>query len=123
MLQHDKDALLCDLAETYHIFDIKALPLDKVALFSYGLSEDSRIKRSMNGNKAKLDTLLLASISDALRTLVYFQTEDAQHGRNRPESIVARLTGKEESHDSNVRTFKTIEDFEKAYKEAFEKGE
>ena len=39
MLNTDSDALECDLAETYHIYNYKELPLKKVALFSVGLRE------------------------------------------------------------------------------------
>lgn len=122
MIHCDRDMLLCDLAETYHIYDLQELPLNKVALFSYGLSEESRIKRKMRGDKVVLDTMLRALIADNLRTLVYFQTEDARKGINKPESIVNKLLGKEEqSHE--YMTFKTSEDFQKEYERVFEKGE
>ena len=49
MLNLDKDALLCDLAETYHIYDYKSLPCKMVATFSCGLRADSRIKMKIAG--------------------------------------------------------------------------
>lgn len=44
MIQTDEDALICDLAETYQIYDYRQLPAYQVAVFSYGLRDDSRIK-------------------------------------------------------------------------------
>ena len=40
----DKEALECDLAETYGIYDINTLPISKIAIFAKGLREKSRIK-------------------------------------------------------------------------------
>lgn len=45
MVAEDEDALICDLAETYQIYDYRSLPLQKVAVFCAGLRENSRIKR------------------------------------------------------------------------------
>ena len=49
MVKTDKDAWMCDLAETYHIYDYESLPLSKVAIFSVGLRANSRIKMKMQG--------------------------------------------------------------------------
>ena len=37
MIKTDEDALICDLAETYQIYDYKSLPAYMVATFSVGL--------------------------------------------------------------------------------------
>ena len=66
MFNLDKQALICDLAETYGIFDYKALPVNMVALFSLGLRDNSRIKLKMAGQTQSNDTLLLALIYDNL---------------------------------------------------------
>ena len=49
MIATDENALLCDLAETYGIFDFNALPVETLAALSFGLRENSRIKRKMSG--------------------------------------------------------------------------
>ena len=50
MKQLDEDALVCDLAETYGIYDYKQLPLLKVAVFAYWISEyHSLLSPSSNG--------------------------------------------------------------------------
>lgn len=113
MIKIDEDALMCDLAETYQIYDYRQLPPTKVAVFSCGLRDDSRIKMKLSGQFVPLDTLLLAGISDRLSNLVWFQTEDGQKGKNRPPSMVEMLTNKKTKSDKNVVTFGSGEDFDR----------
>ena len=40
MIKTDEDALICDLAETYRIYDYRQLPAYQVAVFSFGLRDD-----------------------------------------------------------------------------------
>ena len=112
MIRFDEDALICDLAETYQIYDYRQLPLQMVAVFSYGLREDSRIKMSISKQSVPLETMLLAGLSDRLSLLLWTKTKDAEHGRNRPASILESLTNvkKESSHLS----FDSGEEFMKA---------
>lgn len=108
MLNTDKGSLECDLAETYGIYDYERLPLSKVATFSYGLRENSRIKMAMTDSKVSTDTLLLASAVDQLNFIAWSKTEDAQHGHGRPKSVVnALINPQEPDHE----TFTTAEDF------------
>ena len=109
MLKHDRDALICDFAETYHIHDFKRLPAQTVAVLAVGLRDDSRIKMSMSGAKAPADILLLASAVDRLSLLVWMRTKDAEKGRNRPKSVLDGLFQKE----NQTVTYSSGEDFEK----------
>lgn len=111
MFKIDEDALLCDLAETYQIYDFKQLPLSKVAVFSYGLRDDSRIKMRMNEQNVTLDNLLLAGINDALNMLVWFKTKDGQKGNNKPELLTSKLVGIAEKTSDN-EVFVSGQDFE-----------
>lgn len=120
MITTDEDALICDLAETYHIFDYRSLPLSKVATFSVGLRDDSRIKMKMNGMDYTFERILLASITDRLAQLVWMQSQDGADGINRPNSIVAQLLGAE---SKEVVGFDTPEEFEKEWKHIQERGE
>nr|DAY23742.1 MAG TPA: protein of unknown function (DUF5361) [Caudoviricetes sp.] len=113
MLKTDEEALICDLAETYRIYDYRQLPAYQAAVFSVGLREDSRIKQAMSGNQASFDTLLSAAMLDRLTTLVWFKTSDGQKGRNRPESIAAKLTGSTKEGEREIMVFDSGEDFEK----------
>jgi len=47
MIHTDEDALICDLAETYHIFNYRELPPSLAATLSVGLKDDSRIKKEV----------------------------------------------------------------------------
>lgn len=113
MIKIDEDALICDLAETYNIYDFRQLPLLKVAVFACGLHENSRIKMKLTNQKVTLKELLLAKISDGIDTLIWFKTEDGQNNRNRPESIANRLLGKMDDTKETVG-FATGEEFEAA---------
>nr|DAN04145.1 MAG TPA: protein of unknown function (DUF5361) [Caudoviricetes sp.] len=115
MIKTDEDALMCDLAETYNIFDYKQLPLTSVAVFACGLKADSRIKMKLSGFKLHLDTLLLASIYDTLNILLWTKTKDALKNKNRPKSI---LSGIENTKSDEVVAYHSSEEFLKArYKE------
>lgn len=93
MIKTDEDALICDLAETYQIYDYRRLPARRVAVFSVGLRADSRIYMKMTGRNIPDDIFLKALIADRLTTLVWFKTADGQKNRKRPESLVASLLG------------------------------
>lgn len=120
MLNTDEDAVICDLAETYQIYDYKDMPPDKVAIFCSGLRDDSRIKLKMTGQKVKLDTMLLASIVDRLSILVWTKTKDGQKGRNQPKSIVDSINKPVKVKEELV--FATGEDFEKARNKILREG-
>lgn len=115
MLETDEEALICDLAETYHIFNYKALPLKTVALLASGLRDDSRIKLKLSNQKASFETILLAAAVDRLSILLWGNTEDGQKNRNRPKMIVPQLTG--EATKPELAMFSTLEEFEKGRKE------
>ena len=107
---------MCDLAETYQIYDYRQLPATRVAVFAYGLRDDSRIKMRLSGQTVPTDRFLLAGILDELRTLVWYQSEDGHKGVNRPTSITNLLLGKKEEKDDEIVVYETGKDFEKARK-------
>ena len=47
MINLSEYALICDFAETYHIFDYRSLPVKLAATLSAGLRDDSRSKMIM----------------------------------------------------------------------------
>ena len=112
MIQTDENALICDLAETYHIYDYKKLPLTQVAIFAIGLKDNSRIKMKMSDQLVPMETLLFAGIFDRLSLLLWGQTKDGQKGKNRPTMIFETLTVKK-SKESDVIVFSSGEDYEK----------
>lgn len=113
MLAADRNAVICDLAETYGILDYKALPVPLLATLCSGLRETSRIKMRLSGMPVPSDVVLLAAAVDKLAWLVWAQTTDGQKGRNRPASVLEELLGRH-SDKGRLRTFDTPADFEAA---------
>lgn len=114
MLSEDKDALICDLAETYGIYDYRALPASRLATLAVGLREDSRIKMRLMGAKAPKTDLLLAAMVDRLSMLLWMKSEDGKNGTNRPPSILSVILGTEQE-DKAVEAFESDQDFEAAW--------
>ena len=115
MVVFDEDALICDMAETYGIFDLYALPVKLAATLAVGLREDSRIKIKMSGMKMDFQKYILAALFDKVNWLCWTKTKDAQHGTHVPESILDLLlqTEKQNSADEFV-VFDSPEAFEAA---------
>jgi len=109
MIKVDENALICDLAETYKIYNYRQLPPSTVAIFSIGLRDDSRIKMKISGAKVSPNILLLSGIIDRLNLLLWTKTKDAEKGRNKPKSILEHLYKEE----SDVSAFASGKEFEK----------
>ena len=125
MINFDEDALICDLAETYQIYDYRSLPVKLVATLSAGLRDDSRIKMAAAGATARQDILLLATIADRVEAFRYGFSSDAEKGINQPPSLVDVILGREtetKASKSGVVGFSSVEEFQKAMS-AFETGE
>lgn len=121
MIKTDETALICDLAETYGIYEYRSLPASKVAAFSVGLRDESRIKMLMNKHKYPLNTILMASILDSLKMLSWSFVGSA-NGEERPESLTAILLGIEQENEKENNGFNSPEDFERARNEILESG-
>lgn len=115
MISANRNALLCDLAETYGIFDFEALPVSTLATLSVGLRDDSRIKMYMTGAKVSRSEILLAAAVDRLSMLWWAKTEDGQNNVNRPKSMLSIILGEQEKQTSNVEAFDTADEFEAAW--------
>jgi len=122
MIHVDEDALICDLAETYQIYDYKSLPAHLVATFSCGLEDDSRIKRKLSGLTVPINIMMMASITDSVNTLVWFNSEDGHKNRNRPKSILESLLYPDKTEPDEIETFETPEEFETYKREILRKG-
>ena len=120
MIQMDEDALICDLAETYGIFDYKSLPARTVATLASGLSDTSRIKRKIAGEGITFERLMLINIYDKLAWIAWSKTQEAHDGGEPPETLLERILGRTESEDEVV--FDSGEEFEK-YRDKILRGE
>lgn len=114
MINLDEGALICDLAETYHIYDYRSLPLRLVATLSAGLRDNSRIKLIAAGAPAAHETILLATIADRIEMFRYGFSSDAAKGKNKPISIVEALYGEGKTKTKGVTSFETVDAFEAA---------
>lgn len=92
--------LICDMAETYHVYDWRALPGRLAATLAAGLREDSRVKMAAAGQKVRTETLLGAICADALRVQIWQNSRDGMKGKNPPSSIVEKLLEMPTSNDS-----------------------
>lgn len=96
-----------------------------LAVLAAGLSPSSRIMRKKTGQAVDTTTLLLALAVDRLAVLAWLQTEDARHGRNRPESLAGRLLRGAEAKkqaDADYEVFDTPDAFLTARAIAIMKG-
>ena len=119
MIRIDEQALICDLAETYQIYDYKSLPAKLVAIFSVGLRENSRIKMKMAGMKAPIETVMLATITDAINATMWAITGG---NKDKPPRFTELILEKEIKEDAQSVSFNTPESFEAVRKKILEKG-
>lgn len=115
MMALDREALLCDLAETYGIYDMRALPVSTLAVLASGLRENSRIKMKMAGAPARQETILLSAAVDRLSFLCWAKTEDGRRNRNRPASMVQALMERGSGKQQKAAGFDSPEEFRNAW--------
>ena len=110
MVGLDEDALVCDFAETYHVYDWRALPLRTAATLAMGLGADSRIMRKLSGVKWPFNTLLLALVCDSIRTISWqLIDEKGRRGHKPPQSVLKTILG--ETEEGELSGFDSVEDF------------
>lgn len=105
MIRLDEDALICDLAETYHVFDYRSLPVKLVATLCSGLRDNSRIKMKASEMTVSSETFLLAVIADRIELLRRMFSSD----KEKPVLLTDALTVKK-----HTQGFATGEELEKA---------
>ncbi len=105
---NDEDAIICDLAETYHILDYESLSPLLVATLICGLRDNSRIKQKLSGSKQDTQTILLAMLLDRF-TMANFNKDGV--------NLIAPKFFEEEKKESEVISFETVDDYKKAIAE------
>ena len=114
MINSDEGALICDFAETYHIYNYRDFEPFYVATLANGLRENSRIKMALADTKVDLYSTLLAAIADRVSVLIWQNTKDGQSGTNMPVSILESFSKPvQKSHG-----FESGDDFDTAWKAA-----
>lgn len=115
LLRDYKKEIVCDLAETYHIYSYRDFKPSYIYVLVEGLKSDSRFKMALKNQKVDDLTLLNAKAVDLLSLLVWSKTPDAQAGRNCPKSLVDILLNdseaEKEGFDSEEEFMKEREKF------------
>ena len=110
MLSRDEDALICDMAETYHVLDIWALPVETLAVLASGLRDNSRIKMLVAGINYIPMEVILPRIADCLSMLLYSFSKDAKYKRNMPTMFTDIMAGKT-MQNNEVKSYASAADF------------
>lgn len=105
--------MICDLAETYHVFNYRELPVKLLATLVVGLRANSRTKMAINGMKVPMETLLMASIYDRLNCWIWMNTKDGRKKKNPPKSLAEMLSSEKEKTNES---FDSGEAFDEAYR-------
>lgn len=105
MMTVSRESLICDFAETYHIYTFEGLPLQTVATLACGLGNNSRIAQKMAGTRYRFEEMLMAAITDRLTILIWAQTEDAKKGK-KPKLLL-------DDESAEVQGFDTADAFER----------
>ena len=105
----DEDALICDLAETYHIYDYRSLPVQLAATLSAGLRDNARIKLKAADSPVSLEIMILSAIADNLTMLRAGLSKDG----GKPFLFTEAL--RDETKEKS-KGFRSVDDFEAALK-------
>ena len=113
MIETDESALICDFAETYHIYDYRALPVPDAATLAYGLRGDSRIRLKLGEVKEEVPCFISAAkAADCLALFVNSLREE-------PEECPALLTdiiyGRGQKEEKKKTSYSSGEDFRSAW--------
>lgn len=113
MIETDESALICDFAETYHIYDYRALPVSYAATLAYGLRGDSRIRLKLGEVKEEVPCFISAAkAADCLALFVNSLREE-------PEECPALLTdiiyGRGQKEEQKKTSYSSGEDFQNAW--------
>ena len=110
-----KDELICDFAETYGIYDLRALPVRTLAVLACGLGRNTRVWAKTQGFKAKWSDIVLALCADRLAVLEWQNTQDAANGENYPSMLAPELLGMSDQSEKRYETYDSGEDFMAAW--------
>lgn len=105
--------MICDLAETYHLFFYRECKPSLIAVLVSGLREDSRLYHAISGGISISDNTLLAVIADRIGEVVW--AGFSKKGAPQPKRITNVILGEPEKKPvRNIyRVSKNIDEFMK----------
>ena len=119
MLDLDEEALICDLAETYGIYDYKSMPLRLISTLASGLRADSRImlRISKDPEPRDVEVTILGAIADRLAYISYILLKAMKADPEVPVPIIKAILGmdKKQSNEEAL-TFNTSEELDRELK-------
>lgn len=118
MISCDKAALLCDMAETYRIYDIYSFPARLIAIYAAGLRDNSRIKLKLSGVELDYTQIIQTAVYDKLNLLLWQNSGGRKS--NRPISLLDKILRSFKRDD--YTTFDTAEAFEAERKKIMKGG-
>jgi len=107
MIAADEDALICDMAEIYGVFDWKALPLQTAATLAAGLGPGSRCEGARLGLRVPVRDYLTALCADRLALVLRFL-----QGVEAPRLLSDEMIRKKAEPSGEAGAFRTPEEFE-----------
>ena len=122
MVSGDEDALNCDFAQYYRVYDWRELPLHTAAALAFGLPAESRSKMQLHGLKASPMMMMLAAATDYLALMLWRETKNGKAGRNPPSSFLKALTAEPAPAQNGNAAFVSAEDFERHRAELIKRG-
>lgn len=90
-----EEALICDFAQYYHIYNWRGLPLRTAAALAAGLPSESRCRMRELGLEWPINTMLLAMLCDFVQLSLWARTKAAGDGQQPPSGVLAALLGKD----------------------------
>ncbi len=118
-MEFDEASLICDLAETYGIYEYQRVSLRTLGILCAGLRDDARIVQKMGGFKVDAKSIMLARILDGVNILLWSRSKHPTE-QNRPSSV-ADLFFKDENSEQDVVIFDSIDDFENTRNQLLER--
>ena len=119
MLDLDEEALICDLAETYGIYDYKSMPLRLISTLASGLRADSRImlRISKDPEPRDVEVTILGAIADRLAYISYILLKAMKADPEVPVPIIkAILEMDKKQSNEEVLKFNTSEELDRELK-------
>lgn len=114
-MEEAEDEMVCDLAETYNILDFERLPVERVAVFVYGLRDTARIWQKLGHNN--FDREIQVLIYDKLAWLAWSRSRAAEEGGAAPEPLYNKIYGKQKNNPEEAVKFDSPQDFKNAWEE------
>lgn len=122
-MELDEDAVICDFAETYHIYDLYQYPCQYIATLAAGLRDNSRIRMKQKGLRITPELFALSLAADRINTMWWWKTEDGHNGVNPPGSLLKYFSGETKAESNRVRTYQSGDDFRAEWSRLAGEGE